>query len=230
MTYTIPKNDRLAEVHVKEAKVRRFDTNANSAMPSVFVTPIVGSFCAFMFGVPLELIIPAGIAGATALLTGGTWVDLKRNTGDYIEMLSPKRVEPTKKELAKAALFSGRKETRRVVSTTFFDRNAGPVNALNSGLIYGYKRATTKEATHKVTNEIVSSWKGMRVVQTVEPLPSYLWTESMQGISQIYGVDVQGFTTKETHDLTKLYASGVSIETAIAEIEQMTEAPKALSK
>lgn len=159
-----------------------------TAMSSV-LPGFIGAAATFSMGLPLEFILLASGTGFFSHMAIGTYSHMQKLGGDYIEMISPHRSLLTRKEQMKAWAFLPGKEISRTLET-YYVKDTGHSNAkrLNSGLIFGLNRVPKNEATHKVTHEIKSSWRGAKIVQTIEPMENFLWDKALQDTAALFEV------------------------------------------
>lgn len=143
----------------------------------------------FFLGLPLEFIVGAGGLVFLSRSAIGTYFSMQKLAGDYIEMISPRRSLLTRKEQMKAWAFLPGKELNRVLETYYVkDKGNSYAKRLESGLIFGLNRVEKNEATHKVTHEIKSSWRGAKIVQTIEPMENFLWDKAMEDTASLFEV------------------------------------------
>lgn len=211
--------DEILEPAQVVAKVSRVDDVTGTLMQSGAAGAIAGVLF-FAGGVPLE-----GVLGITAL-TGAfaaqvqSFFAIKRRAGDYLEMISPRRKELTEKEVLRAWAFLPGEGTNRRIDTFYVNEKDGVFEKrLKNGLMYNAKRCDKLRATHMVTHEIKSSWHGIEVVQSVEPLDHYLWSHAFEDVSALYGIDLSG------SEISLESMKGTTIQDRIGELEAITSKP-----
>lgn len=162
----------------------------NHIFPAIPMS-LVGGLAAFLFGAPLEFIIGATAVTGIGVFSSGTYLASKKLAGDYIEMICRRRSELTRKEELQAWTFFPGKETARKLEEFYVnERGTTFSKKLKNGLFYGMPRVEKAKATHKVTNEIRSSWRGAKIIQTIEPVDSYLWQQAYIDTKMLYEIQV----------------------------------------
>jgi hypothetical protein len=208
--------DEILETTQVVAKVSRIDNIKGSLITSGASSGIAGVLLVAA-GAPPEILL-GGVA-LTGLFSTQleSFFSMKREAGNYIEMISMHRREITEKELFRAWSFLPGKASKRSIETFYVNEGDGVFKKrLKSGLMYNSKRCDKSVATHSVTHEIKSSWRGVEVIQTIEPLETYLWSHAFSDVTALYEINMNDTSV----DLEKM--KGTTIPDRIRELESIT--------
>lgn len=152
---------------------------------------LLGTAASFFMALPGEFTIGIGALTFLSHTAIGTYYSMQKLAGDYIEMISPRRSLLTRKEQMKAWAFLPGKEINRTLETYYIKDTGDAFNhRLKNGLFFGLKRVPKSEATHQVTHTVKSSWRGAKIIQTIEPLEDYLWNNALEDTASLYEIAV----------------------------------------
>lgn len=217
MTQMAVISEEIHDTETAVVPVSRFGEDGVSEIVGTLPMALVFSYASFMMGLPLEFV--AGIGGSMVIGHSAisSYCSMQKMGGNYIEMISPQRSLLTRKEQMRAWAFLPGKEISRTLET-FYIKDSGDAfgQRLKSGLFTGLNRVDEKEATHKVTHEIKSSWRGAKIIQTIEPLENYLWDNALEDTSLLFEL-----TIPEVKDAVKA-SRGTTMAERIKAIEFQT--------
>lgn len=197
---SLPKTEILEPTQTV-VKANRMDQDTFGVFIQAGSAAGIAGMVSFAIGTPIDFVV--GVLAVTGLLSVQiqNFFALKTQSGDYIEMISRRRSEITKGELLRAWSFLPGRGSKRLLEEFLVDEKDGSLQkTLRSGLVYAPKHSDESHATHRVSHEIKSSWRGIEIIQTIKPLDPYLWEHALEDVTSLY--EISGFdSTKEIEGL-----------------------------